>query len=352
MPRKKKKERTLDKFSLAKQLESLEATLDAEAVLKWPYVGLGAANFPLLSERIDGLRNNLYVLAGASRMGKTSFALQYLVSCLLDEPEARGIFVSLEQPARELNIRLVAQLGGVNMEYLLNPTREGAHKYEDNKRKGLEAAFELKERLTIIDESLGAIRLDDLQKIVAEYREDFEGPLVVVVDPLFKLRVGASEVVPREDLIAHVARELKTLSTLHEVAILATTGVSGAAGKRRPELSDLEEQAALLYDAHVIALLYCDFFNNAETPFLEWAWGSDDLMVPIFELNVAKNKMGAFSGRLYYRFFNSQSAFRECASLEIDNYNRMLYNLRVHSEADPLVDDQLIGRFEDLDSQK
>ncbi len=342
----------LDQFKLEEQLAELEEALLPGAELGWPQIGVTLSQFPLLSESLDGFRNSLYVLAGASRMGKTAFALELLVDVLLNDENAHGIYVTLEQSARDLNIRLVGQCGEVHMEYLLNPQKEGASKYEDRKVKGLQLANELRGRLTIVDESLGAIRFEDVKSLVEQAREEFDGPLFLVIDPLFKMRLGSEVDLDQEKQSAALARELKTLCMSHKIGTVVTTGVAGAAGKRRPELADLEGQSGLLYDAQVILMLYCDYFNNADTTFLEWEWGTDDLMVPIFELNVAKNKMGAFSGRIYYRFFNSFSKFRECAQLEIDNYNKMLYNLRVHNDADPLIDDQIIGRFENIDRQK
>ena len=343
---------SLENFALGEQLEELEKALLPGAELGWPHIGVSLSQFPLLSENLDGFRNSLYVLAGASRMGKTAFALELLVDLLLNDKEARGIYVTLEQSARDLNIRLVGQCGEVHMEYLLNPQKEGAAKYEDRKLKGLQLANELRGRLSIVDESLGAIRFEDVKKLVEEVREEFAGPLFMVIDPLFKMRVGSNADLDLDKQSATLARELKTLCMSQKMGAIVTTGVEGAAGKRRPELADLENQSGLLYDAQVILMLYCDYFNNADTTFLEWEWGTDDLMVPIFELNIAKNKMGSFAGRLYYRFFNSFSKFRECAQVEIDNYNKMLYNLRVHNDADPLIDDQIIGRFEDIDRQK
>ena len=345
-------ESRLKSFSLGNQLDSLEESLDLEQKRVWPHLGVALSEFPILSESLDGFRNCLYVIAGASRMGKTAFALELLVDLLRNDEEARGIFVTLEQSVRDLNVRLVGQCGEVNLEYLLNPSKEGAQKYEERKNLGLERAHQLKGRLSIVDESLGALRFDDVKSFVEELRRETSGPLFLVVDPLFKLRASLSETLSYERESSILIRELKTLCMAYDLGVIVTTGVDGAAGKTRPQLTELESQSALLYDAQVIMLLYCDYFNNAETTFLEWEWGSDDLMVPIFELNVAKNKMGAFAGRLYFRFYHSFSKFKECVRLEIDNYEKMLYNLRVHDESDPMIDEQILSRFENIDRQK
>ena len=341
----------LSSFELKNQLRQLEATLsDNDA--QWPYKGIDLREFPLLTEAMDSLHNSLYVLAGATRMGKTAFALQMAADILLNDDEARVLFISLEQPARELNIRLVGMCGEVNLEYLTNPTREGSERYDTRKVKGLELAASFSGRLTIIDESQGGLSLESVISLVKEARKDYSGPLFVAIDPLIKLRSGVDITLGPEAHLAALSRELKTLAMEQNVGILVTTGVHGAAGSNRPSLADLERQAALIYDAQVIMMIYCDYFNDPETPFLEWEWGTDDLMVPVFELNIVKNKMAGFSGRIYYRFYNSFSKFRECVQIECENYEKMLFNIKVHNDDDPMVNDMNIGHIENLDRDR
>jgi len=342
----------LSSFQLKEQLSQLEATLNDTDKALWPYRGVGLRDFPILTEALDNLHNSLYVLAGATRMGKTAFAIQMAADILKNDDEARVIYFSLDQPARELNIRLVGMCGEVNLEYLTNPTKNGFEKYEDKKIKGLETASSFSGRFTIVDESEGGLSLSDVISVVEEVREDFDGPLFIVVDPLVKLRSEVEMTQGAKLHLASLSRELKTLAMKENVGIIVTTGVQGAAGSKRPQLSDLEEQSALLYDAQVIMLIYCDYFNNADTSYIEWEWGTDDLMVPIFELNVVKNKMAGFAGRLYYRFYNSFSKFKECAQIECENYDKMLFNLRVHDDDDPIVNDTNIGQVENLDRHR
>jgi replicative DNA helicase len=335
-------------FDLEKQLRRLsESTLGPDRG-KWPYTGL-ATGFPMMDGKIDGLRNNIYVLASAARMGKTTFALQMATDVLIKNPDAHVIFISLDQPARELNVRLVAMLGECHTNYVQNPSAAGVEKYDHKRQKGLSRALKLRERLTIVDESLGSLRLSDLTSFIRQKKGRKNPPLVVFLDPYYKIRTehftgGLS----KES--EYLMTELKTLANTEEVAIVATTRLASGAGLRRPSLVDLDEQPGVVYDAHVVTLLYCDFMQNNETPFLDWEWGTDDVMVPIFELEIAKNKMGAFSGRMWYRFYTSFSKFKECSELEMDNYNRMLKNLRAHDKVDPEVDESAPGHVEHIDS--
>jgi replicative DNA helicase len=349
---KRHKDIKLSSFQLKEQLRQLEATLSPTGDAVWPYRGVDLKSFPLLTDGLDSLHNSLYVLAGATRMGKTAFTLQIVADILLNVKEARVIYISLEQSARDLNIRLVGMCGEVKLEYLTDPTREGTEKYDDKKMKGLELASSLADRFTIVDESCGGLSVASVVSLVEEARVDYDGPLFIVVDPLVKLRSGVDLSSGIELHLSTLSRELKTLAMEQNVGIFVTTGVQGAAGSTRPSMVDMEKQSALLYDAQAVLLIYCDYFNNPETPFLEWEWGTDDLMVPIFEVNVVKNKMTSFSGRLYYRFYNSFSKFKECVQIECDNYEKMLFNIRVHDDDDPIVNDMIIGHVENLDRDR
>lgn len=335
----------MERFSLSGQMDALEDALFVEGGGRWPHKGL-SCRFPLLSDHLNGFRNSLYVLAGACRMGKTSFSLQLLLDLLALEPEAHGVYVTLDQPARDLNLRMVAQAGDVPMDYLVNPRAEKAADCEEGKARGLRLMRHLSSRLHVIDESWGGLGTKDIEEIVRRKRAEMDGPLFIAIDPLYELRVPVPTY-SLDERVALVARELKTMCAAYDVGFIATTRLSSAAGDRRPELVDLEEQASLLYAADVIALLYCDYLNNGDTVFLEWEWGTDDLMVPVFELDLVKNKMAAFSGRLYYRYYNSKSKFAECSALEVENYNRMLANLQSHAGEDVAGDVSVTPHVED-----
>lgn len=333
----------LEDFELGRQLG--DAT-DAVLGDTWP-AAPRHFGYPLLTQHLDGFKNSLYVLAGASRMGKTTFSLQLAYQSLRDNPDTHALYISLDQPARELNVRLAAMAGEAPVDYVVRPDPLLEEKYDRKRQAGIRAVSELKERLTIIDETHGGLSLDDLTSLVEQKRQAFDGPLLVFLDPIYKLRVpGVLDFTQRMDWLS---QELKTLAMSKNVAIVGTTRLAHGAGKRRPTLEDLEEQAALLYEAQVILLLYCDYFNNADTTFLEWEWGTDDLMVPIFELQVGKNKMGAFSGRLYYRFYNSFSKFRECPQVENENYDRMLKNLQRKDPEHEGGEETVVQRFEVID---
>lgn len=338
----------LDRFRLSGGLEELEGTVDPRLANQWPHRGL-TTGFPLLTQALDGYRNHLYVAAGGSRMGKTTLLLQHAYDFLRFSPEARVVFVGLDQPRRDMFVKLVAMAGQCSADYLVNPTPDREEKYEKKKQRGLARIQEIKDRLWLVDEGDGAIRLEDLAELTSELRAGAEGPLFLVIDPLFKLRCREVPFsAPLGERVAYLAGELKTLCLQQRVGVLLSTRLDTGSGRSRPVLADLEGQSALLYEAAAVLLLYNDAANDAQSPFLEWEWGSDDTMVPVIEMLVAKNKMGAFSGRLFYRFYQSLSMFRECSRLETENFNRMLENLERHSEDGPDKKDVPMQVVEDV----
>jgi hypothetical protein len=123
------------------------------------------------------------------------------------------------------------------------------------------------------------------------------------------------------------------LSAVEGVTLIATAGLPKAVSTRRPVKDDLEEIMGLLYDPYAVFFLYSDYLNNFDTPFLEWEWGKEDsFMIPISEALIAKNKMGSINSRIFFRFYEAYSRFKECAPQEVENYTAMIENLEKFKE--------------------
>ena len=184
----------------------------------------------------------------------------------------------------------------------------------------------MRDWLEIIDETNGAVSLEDLMETVGRVRLEHSGPLVVLVDPLSKLEAGIPGLTGQEKLITLVTR-LKTLTASHRMAVIAAVELMAEAEGRRPARYDLPPCPAFLQHSYATMLLYCDHINNYETPFIEWEWETEDLMVPIAEIDIVKNKMGEYRGRLFYRFYNSLARYKECVEVENENYSAMIENI-------------------------
>ncbi|HNW33321.1 MAG TPA: DnaB-like helicase C-terminal domain-containing protein [Candidatus Ozemobacteraceae bacterium] len=293
------------------------------------YIGY-ETEFPILQEHLNGIQKQFYLVTGGVGMGKSTFVTQLawdLVSC---NPELTVLYFSLDLNRLDVTAKLVAHAADVPIDYVKNPYLANIT-FEQRRQDGLAKVAEMRERLLILDEGNGRIFLDDVRKLVKRTKLERGGDLAVIIDPLFKIHIKNDRMSFHEKCNL-LSGELKTISAVEGVTLIATAGLPKAISNRRPVREDLEEIMGLLYDPYVVLFLYCDYLNDFETPFLEWQWGKDNFMIPISELMIAKNKMGGINSRVFFRYFESYSRFRECAPQEVENYNAMIENLEKFKE--------------------
>jgi len=306
------------------------------------YSGLDS-NFPLLQERMGGFQHEFYLFTGGVGMGKTTFVTQLAWDLTTLNPALTVLFFSLDMNRLDVMAKMVSQAQEVPIDYVKNPYITNPI-FEERRIEGMKRVEAANERLFIVDESSGRIFIEDIRKLVKRTKLERGGDLAVIIDPLFKIHVKATHMSFFEKC-NQLSAELKSIAASEGVTLIATAGLPKAVSNRRPRREDLEEIMGLLYDPYVIFFLYCDYLNDFETPFLEWEWGKDNFMIPISELNIAKNKMGGSNTRLFYRYFEAYSKFRECAPQEVENYTAMIENLQKfkeekHMKTNPAQDHQ------------
>lgn len=290
-----------------------------------PFCGLDTG-FELLNQTINGLENEMYLIGAASAMGKTTFATQLAFQVLKNNPEANLIFFSLDQSQKDILVKFISEASGVAVKYIKCsfPRNEAL---DIKKKEGISFVASLTKRMRIVDESHGEVTIKDFKNIIRKHKLEFlNKPLVVIADTISAIR-PVTRLADRAAEISDVLAELKTLVRTEEFSLVATFNLDGPAEVKRPKREDLARIPAFIYQPYVTMTLYSDFIFNFETPFLEWEWGSSDLMVPIVELEVIKNKMSGNKGRIFYRYLDSLASYRECVELENENYNAMIENL-------------------------
>lgn len=290
-----------------------------------PFCGLDTG-FDLLNQAINGIENEMYLIGAASAMGKTTFAAQLSFQILKNNPDANLIFFSLDQSQKDILVKFISEASGVAVKYIKcsNPRNESL---DIKKKEGISFVTSLTKRMRIVDESHGEVTIKDFKNIIRKHKLEFlNKPLVVVVDTISAIRPMA-RYNDKANEINDILSEIKTLVRTEEFALIATFNLDGSAEIKRPKREDLSRMPAFIYQPYVTMTLYSDFIFNFETPLLEWEWGSSDLMVPIVELEIIKNKMSGNKGRIFYRYLDSLASFRECVELENENYNAMIENI-------------------------
>ncbi|MBF0500229.1 MAG: hypothetical protein HQM09_08855 [Candidatus Riflebacteria bacterium] len=311
--------------NLGIHLEEMRDLISANRERKRDYIGF-ETTFPILQERLSGIQKEFYLFTSGVGMGKSTFLTQLAWDLANMNPELTVLFFSLDLNRIDISAKLVAQAGEVPIDYVKNPYVTNPA-FEQRRQIGLDKVSKMSERLFVVDESSGRIFIDDIKRLIRRTKLERGGEVAVVIDPIFKIHIKQDRLGFNEKC-NFLAAELKSISAVEGVALIASAGLPKAISDRRPIREDLEEIMGLLYDPYVVFFLYCDYLNDFDTPFLEWQWGKDNFMIPITELMIAKNKMGIINTRIFYRYFESYSRFKECAPQEVENYTAMIENLQ------------------------
>ncbi|GEM_PF-1290567 len=306
-------------FKVIKESEGMIAGEDDELKL----------GFPEFEKKTLGLIPGLYLVAGGTGTGKTSFVLQLAWQIVSFNKDVSVLVVSFDSTSDKVYDRIIAQMTRVSWERVRLSDFESEISRMKVQRARRKVA-KLGDRFTVWDErNFGMIELNYFLNRVATWRAQHPGRAVVVVDPVNMIRVERSKEISINETLEVVIRDFKSFATLMDVSIVAVANVSDV-GVKRPSLKSFSSTPSLLYLPHVVIAAYCDFLNNPETELLEWEWGTEDVMVPIVEMKFIKNKLTGFSDTLFYRYWGSAGYFKECAIEEMENYREMIKNLEYH----------------------
>lgn len=251
--------------------------------------------FHTLDQALGGWqRGDLIVIAARPGTGKTSFALS-VVAHALDVHHLRVAFFSLEMERKHLGLRLLAMTTHMDQQRLRSGwihNDEWDHLLATVKRLGARSLW---------IEDTAALSLPTLRSL-ARRAQAQQGIDLLVVDYLQLLQASqhGKRFATREQEIAEISRELKTIAKELHVPVLALAQVSRAVENRAskvPQLSDLRESGAIENDADVVLFIYRDELYNPQSE----ARGTADLLI-------AKHRNGAI-GTVRVGFEPSQTRF-------------------------------------------
>ena len=244
------------KSVLAGAIERINYLFESDAAI----TGV-ATGFDDLDEKTSGLqRSDLIIIAGRPSMGKTTFAMNIAEHVALTAEAPVAVF-SMEMPAEQLGMRLIASLGRVELQKL----RTGRLSEQDWPRIASAITLLNQKRSVYIDDT-PALSPTDLRARARRLARE-RGLSLIVIDYLQLMKGSSSVNENRATEISEISRSLKALAKELDVPIIALSQLNRSLEQRpdkRPVMSDLRESGAIEQDADVIMFIYRDEVYNPE----------------------------------------------------------------------------------------
>jgi len=170
---------------------------------------------------------------------------------------------SMEMPAEQLAMRMIASLGRVELQKIRTGTLTDA-----DWPRITSAVTLLEQRNSIfIDDSAGLSPTEVRARARRVKREHGLGLIVIDYLQLMQIKGGSGE--NRTAEISEISRSLKSLAKELEVPVIALSQLNRSLEQRpdkRPISSDLRESGAIEQDADLIVFIYRDEVYNPESP--------------------------------------------------------------------------------------
>lgn len=209
--------------------------------------------FHALDMRTTGFNEgDLVIIAARPAMGKTALVLNM---ALKNVEAGKGvIFFSLEMPAEQLMLRMLAAKTSIPLQNL----RKGD--LDDNQWTNLSAAFDdLNKKKLFVDDG-GSVNINQLRARVRKLAQREENNISMVIIDYLQLMQGTGNK-DRHQEVSDISRGLKMLAREMKIPIIALSQLNRGLENRpdkRPMLSDLRESGAIEQDADIIMFVYRD----------------------------------------------------------------------------------------------
>ncbi|MBL6734523.1 MAG: replicative DNA helicase, partial [Shewanellaceae bacterium] len=244
----------------------LEKTVDRiEQLYQNPHNGITglSSGYHDLDKMTAGFQKaDLVIVAARPSMGKTTFAMNLCENAMMEADKPVLIF-SLEMPAEQIMMRMLASMGRINQTNI----RTGQLGEDDWARLSATMARVLDPGKMYIDDSSG-LTPTELRSRARRVARDAGGLSMIMVDYLQLMRVpGYAD--NRTQEIAEISRSLKALAKELNIPIVALSQLNRSLEQRadkRPINSDLRESGSIEQDADLIMFIYRDEVYNEDSP--------------------------------------------------------------------------------------
>lgn len=204
-------------------------------------------------------KGKMYVIGARPSMGKSALAMNIAEYVSKNK---NVLFESLEMSRKEYAQRLMLGRSGVDIS-MVNTGRISDLEIQKVQREG-----EYLNSLNLFIETHSPCRISNIELDIINLKSTRGSCDLVIIDYLQLLSSKGSSK-NRENEVAELSREIKSLAMKYNIPIIVLSQLSRALESRedkRPMLSDLRESGAIEQDADVVMFVYRDEWYHPDNP--------------------------------------------------------------------------------------
>lgn len=305
--------------------------------------GYKMPRFPMITEKLEGVDNGLYLIPGESNAGK-SMVLMNMVEDLVmcEENNLFGIYFSLDDSKHEIIPRVIAMREGIRIGTVAKPQRAQNmidENHEDSellidelakREAGINNLKANANKMMIVD-STKVRTLDEMKAYIDRVYNyikaiDPNKNLVVAIDSIKDIILDDHyNIKTTNEASDFIARAVKHWTVELNIPIFSSVHLRKLNGNRRGTLDDLRDSNVLVYEASVIWIVFNDVSKNKQGAKIFHRNENQEEKLPIVEFDWAKNKKSSFKGRTFCYFAPEMSRAAECGVDAVRRFNALLY---------------------------
>ena len=263
-----------------------------------------------------GWKPGFYVIAGDSNLGKSAMLTQINWKILENNDKVYLMDFSLDDPMPDKVGRMVASWNRVIINAVKSPMQYSHLPLMLVRRKeGINRLKKAVNKYRPYDSNFSSF-IEDIEeevqrmKIILE-KTDPEIQLVVAIDSFHDLAIKAKGMLTETQKYNEIAQWAADLAIKYDVVLIVTAELKKVEGIRRPQLGDLRESIKIRYEAKAILMVYNDVHYKGENADVFFQRKNSPEKQPVFEVQIAKNKIHSFKGRFFYYFYPEMAYMEE-----------------------------------------
>lgn len=287
--------------------------------------------YAAFDDAISGIpkQDAMITFAGDSNVGKTGFMFELALRLAKNNDNIMVLFMSIDDSRQQAIARLVALESGLMIRQVSHPIQNTVTEEDREKlANGWASIRKLVDsgKFSLKDNSQGST-LDFAEGWIRWAKENHpKKEICFFLDNFHKLsdERGADERIR----FKHASNRIHSMKNKLNITAICTMELrkfmSGSVATR-PALQDISESKQMEYDNNLIGMVYSDVHarrHDAKVFWNELNSAGEDIIKPVFEIDIQKNKISEFKDILYYKFSPEHSRFSEWAGSEVDEFRK------------------------------